>query len=109
MEVIGCIMRRDKIDIIIDILEISKVEITKTSIIHKANLNFKLADRYLQLLQKHGLIENRLNKYTITKNGKQFLKEANDMTLIYSFPLSKQSERHTERRSQLTETVLHEY
>ncbi len=74
-------MRRSRLDIIINILEVAKEGVHKTGIVYKANLNFKLADRYLDLLQKYGLIENRLDKYIITDKGKIFLDKANEIIL----------------------------
>lgn len=72
-------MRRERIDIIIEVLEIAKVGVNKTSIVYRANLNFKVADKYLELLQKYGLLENRLDKYIITEKGKRFLEKAQDV------------------------------
>jgi predicted transcriptional regulator len=76
-------MKRGRIDIIIDVLETAKVEVNKTRIVYKANLNFKIADKYLGLLQKNGLIEKKMDKYIITEKGKRFLERAQDMVLNY--------------------------
>ncbi len=72
-------MRRSRIDIIIDILEVANEAIHKTSIVYKANLNFTLVDKYLDILQKYGLIENRSGKYTATEKGKIFLEKAKEL------------------------------
>lgn len=72
-------MRRSRIDIIIDILEVAKEEVHKTAIVYKANLNFTLADKYLAILQKHDLIENKSDKYTATEKGKKFLEKAKEL------------------------------
>lgn len=74
-------MRRNSIDIIVDVLDIAIAGVNKTSIVYKANLNFKLADKYLALLQKHGLIENESDKYKTTEKGKIFLNKAKEVTL----------------------------
>ncbi|MCZ7393881.1 MAG: winged helix-turn-helix domain-containing protein [Candidatus Methanoperedens sp.] len=74
-------MRRNSLDIIVDILDIAIASVNKTSIVYKANLNFKLADKYLALLQKHGLIENESDKYTTTEKGKIFLNKAKEVIL----------------------------
>ena len=84
----GFIMRRSRMDIIIEVLDVAKGGINKTSVVYRTNLNFKLADRYLELLQKHGLIENRSDKYTTTDKGKIFLEKAKEITL----PLEDQSQ-----------------
>jgi predicted transcriptional regulator len=72
-------MRRSSLDIIIDILEVTKEAVHKTGIVYKANLNFKLADKYLDLLQKYDLIENKSDKYVATEKGKGFLEKAKEL------------------------------
>jgi len=73
-------MRRSRIDIIIDVLEVAKMGVNKTSVVYRTNLNFKLADKYLELLQTQGLVENRVNKYITTDKGKIFLEKAKEIT-----------------------------
>ncbi len=74
-------MRRSKMDIIIDVLEVAKMGVNKTSVVYRTNLNFKLADKYLELLQNQGLVENKLDKYITTDKGKIFLEKAREITL----------------------------
>jgi predicted transcriptional regulator len=74
-------MRRSKIDIIIDVLEVAKMGVNKTSVVYRTNLNFKLADKYLELLQNQGLVENKQDKYITTDKGKIFLEKAREITL----------------------------
>lgn len=74
-------MRRSKIDIIIDVLEVAKMGVNKTSVVYRTNLNFKLADKYLELLQNQGLVENKLDKYITTDKGRIFLEKAREITL----------------------------
>jgi len=64
-----------------DVLEVAKIGVNKTSVVYKSNLNFKLAERYLELLQKHGLVENRVDKYITTDKGKIFLQKAKELIL----------------------------
>ncbi len=73
-------MRRSRIDIIIDVLEAAQVGANKTKVVYKTNLNFKLAEKYLELLQRHKLIENKSDKYIITSKGKSFLNKAKEVT-----------------------------
>jgi predicted transcriptional regulator len=75
------IMRRSRIDIIINVLEVAKMGVNKTSVVYRSNLNFKLAQKYLELLQNHGLVENRVDKYITTDKGKIFLQKAKEITL----------------------------
>jgi len=74
-------MRRSRIDIIIDVLEVAIMGVNKTSVVYKSNLNFRLAEKYLELLQKHGLVEKRVDKYITTDKGKIFLQKAKEITL----------------------------
>ncbi len=74
-------MRRSRIDIIIDVLEVAVMGVNKTAVVYKTNLNFKLADKYLGLLQKQGFVENSVKKYKTTEKGKLFLAKAKELTL----------------------------
>ena len=74
-------MRRSRIDIIIDVLEVAKIGVNKTGVVYKTNINFKLADKYLDLLQKQGFVENIVDKYITTNKGKIFLDKAREITL----------------------------
>jgi predicted transcriptional regulator len=74
-------MRRSRIDIIIDVLEAAVLGVNKTAVVYKTNLNFKLAEKYLELLQKQGFLENTVNKYKTTDKGKIFLQKAKELTL----------------------------
>ena len=74
-------MRRSRMDIIIDVLEVAVISVNKTAVVYKTNLNFRLAEKYLGLLQKQGLVENTVNKYKTTEKGKIFLEKARELTL----------------------------
>jgi predicted transcriptional regulator len=50
-------MRRDKLDIILRILEIGNTPVKKTHILYKAGINFYQLSRYLDLLLKIGMVE----------------------------------------------------
>lgn len=83
-------MRRSRIDIIIDVLDAAQMGANKTSVVYKTNLNFKLADKYLGLLQKHELVENRSDKYITTAKGKIFLNKAKEVTQQLEEPSQNQ-------------------
>ncbi len=80
-------MRRSRIDIIIDVLDAAQMGINKTSVVYRTNLNFKLADKYLELLLKQGLVENNSDKYKTTENGKIFLEKAKEITQQLEEPI----------------------
>lgn len=74
-------MRRTETEIIVAILEAAGEPINKTAIVYKTNINFKLAKKYLDLLQANGLIEKNLeNKYQITDKGKSYLQKAKELS-----------------------------
>lgn len=50
-------IRRDKLDIILRILDIGNTPVKKTHILYKAGINFYQLTRYLDLLLKTGMIE----------------------------------------------------
>jgi predicted transcriptional regulator len=59
-------MRRDRLRIILDILDICNSGANKTKIVYQANLNFKAANIYIDILMNEGLLypqENMLNIY----------------------------------------------
>ncbi len=86
---VSLMKRRSKMDIIIDILEIlyKKDSCTKTEIVYRANLNFKVAEIYLTNLIKNGLItingSRGSKKYSITRKGKSFYENAIKFLSLY--------------------------
>jgi len=66
-------IRRDKLDIILRILDVGSVPVKKTHILYKAGINFYQLSRYLELLQKTGMIE-QINEpfpaYRTTEKGR---------------------------------------
>lgn len=69
---------RDRIAIIIDILEAvkySKEGMKKTRVMQDANLNYKQVKRYLNYLTNRGLLSvDGENEYLITSKGSKFLR-----------------------------------
>lgn len=69
-------VRRDKLDILARILEVTVAPCKKTHILYKANLNYYQLNRYLAELLDLGLVEEvkaPYNAYVITNKGKDFL------------------------------------
>ena len=68
--------RRDKIDIILTILEITNQPIKKTHILYTAKINFYQLTKYLQLILALGLVEeitDPFEGYKITEKGRVLL------------------------------------
>ena len=73
--------RRTKFDIVIAILDVVSGGATKTKIVYKANLNFNLATKYLDLLLEKGLVRTDSSRYEITGEGKTFLEKAKELQI----------------------------
>ena len=72
-------MRRTKFDIIVDIINLTMDGgANKTRIVYGANLNFKIANKYIDFLLDNGLIREEVKEgkkyYLATEKGVQFLK-----------------------------------
>lgn len=72
-------MRRDKLKILLSILEICDGDgVNKTRIVYQANINFKVAGVYLDMLTNEGLVEivnpGPRERYFTTEKGKEMLK-----------------------------------
>ena len=80
-------MRRSRMDIVVDVLEAAKNGVNKTAIVYRTNLNFTLAEKYLELLEKQGLLENKSDKYITSDKGKVFLAKAKEITMQLETPL----------------------
>lgn len=65
--------KRDKLEIMIDILEIVSVLSKKTHILYKANVNYAQLTKYLTALQELGMLHERDGEYVITDKGRIFL------------------------------------
>ena len=70
-------IRRDKLDIILRILEVGSSPVKKTHILYKAGINFYQLSRYLNFLLKLGLLEELSEPYVgyrTTEKGRACLK-----------------------------------
>ncbi|MFN4337216.1 MAG: winged helix-turn-helix domain-containing protein [Candidatus Nitrosocaldus sp.] len=76
MSVTTPIAKRDKIDILLRIVEVAITPARRTHILYKANLNFYQLNRYINDLLNLGLIREvdvPFKGYIATEKGKQFL------------------------------------
>ena len=65
---------RDRLDIIADILTITREGAKKTKIMHQANLSYKLLEHYLKrILEAKLASKNNDNVYLITDKGEVYL------------------------------------
>jgi predicted transcriptional regulator len=71
--------RRNSTEIVYELLALSKRGVSKSQMVHEANLNFRLATRYTMQLGQMGLIGKNASsqlaeKYYLTRKGEKVLK-----------------------------------
>jgi predicted transcriptional regulator len=72
-------MRRSKLEIVADILQVCLVPRGKTRIMCNARLNFTHATDYLRQLTSLGLLSQKNGKYKTTDKGRQFISAYNHL------------------------------
>ncbi len=86
-------MRRNRLEIIQSILDIASRGATKTQIVYRANLNFRMADELLARLLRAGYVNLERStkgrqRFVTTERGMAFLQEVEKvegvMTELYS-------------------------
>ncbi|MFQ5940580.1 MAG: winged helix-turn-helix domain-containing protein [Nitrososphaerales archaeon] len=69
-------VKRDRLDIILEMLEVSNVPVKKTHILFKTSINFYQLKKYLNLLQHLEMLQKvkePYKGYIITEKGRQLL------------------------------------
>jgi predicted transcriptional regulator len=74
--------RRDKHDIVLDILKIARGGKRKTHIMYKAKLSYGQLKVYLELLNDRGLLESNDGFYHTTSKGLDFIKTYEEISLF---------------------------
>ena len=69
--------RRSRLEIISEVLATCVPDgVNKTAIMYQNNLSYAQLERYLDLLQEHGLLErNDSGRYQITEEGEKMLEQ----------------------------------
>jgi len=67
--------KRSDVEISVDILKVARSEVKKSHIVYQTNLNFKLLDKYLEVLTKNNLITRPCDKktYITTEKGLKYI------------------------------------
>lgn len=65
-------MRRSNNDITVDILRVAMDGAKKTQIVYEANLNFKITQKYLEILKNKEFIRHENGLFITTDKGKVF-------------------------------------
>src|SRR5262245_27812602 len=87
-------IRRDKLDIILRILEVGNSPVKKTHILYKAGINFYQLSRYLDLLLKTGMMEEvqaPFVAYRTTEKGRVLMRLFSTAELEATVPNSANS------------------
>ena len=66
--------RRDRHDIVVDILKTARSGIKRTNLMHKAKLSHTQLKLYLYVLNENGLLESNNGLVRTTTKGTQFVK-----------------------------------
>ena len=88
--------RRDKHDIVLDILKIARGGKRKTQIMYKAKLSYCQLKEYLGLLNDKGLLESNDGFYHTTRKGLDFIRTYEGISLFKAH-----SEENTMNNSRL--------
>jgi len=75
---------RDRLEIIVDILNVASKGAKKTKIMYFANLSHKLLEKYLDEAVGLGFIYSDDDSYEVTKKGRTFLEKYNVFSSRYS-------------------------
>ncbi|AKB21850.1 winged helix-turn-helix domain-containing protein [Methanosarcina sp. WH1] len=75
------IQRRSRTDIAVAILKIANNRAKKTHIIYEVNLNFNIAQKYLEMLKEKELIRNENGLFITNDKGKIFQDIAKEIGL----------------------------
>jgi len=104
--------KRSRYEIIHDVLDQCQTGSKKTWVMYRANLSYDLTKKYLEDLEKLGLVENKEGLYYITEKGKQLLElldnwkqkktELDNMAILIKEYLPEDGKR---RKSKETEEV----
>lgn len=80
--------QRDKLSIIVEILEVAQQGAPKTHIMYRTNLNYKTLNRYVGLLLKKELLSKILNErmYKTTDRGVDFLECYHEIMELLKMP-----------------------
>jgi predicted transcriptional regulator len=100
-------MRRSKLEIHVDILEVLVHwgPLKLTHIMYKSNVNFSVLEKYLDFLTKQGLVEGKIigkerKFFTITQSGVAVLKQFKGLREVLPFVEEKT------KRSEISKTLL---
>ena len=80
--------KRNSLEIIAEILVLCKQSQTKTRVMYRTNLSWRMLQKYLSQLQSRGLLEvhHSVIKYTTTQKGLKFIKKWRELAKLLTLP-----------------------
>lgn len=77
--------KRDRVEIMAEILGLCSKPRTKTRVMYGTNLSWKMLQHYLSCMQEHGLLEleNNSTKYVTTERGQDFVEKWSELKALF--------------------------
>ena len=77
--------KRDRVEIMAEILELCSKPKTKTRVMYGTNLSWKMLQHYLAYMQEHELLEaqNDSTKYVTTERGRDFVEKWRELKALF--------------------------
>ncbi len=77
--------KRNRVEIIAEILGLCSKPTTKTRVMYGTNLSWKMLQHYLAYMQEHELLEvqNDSTKYVTTKRGQDFVEKWSELKALF--------------------------
>ncbi len=77
--------RRHKLDVIFEILSLAQNGVKRTRLVYQTNINFSMLRRYLNVLFRMGLIEDKGRMLVTTPRGVRFVEEYDEFRSKWNF------------------------
>jgi predicted transcriptional regulator len=90
---------RDRVEIVVDILNAASQGAKKTRIMYVANLSYRLLEKYLGETIRMGFLFFGSNGYEVTEKGRSFLEKYEEFSSKYSRVASDMKNMLSERRA----------
>jgi predicted transcriptional regulator len=83
MIMVDAVGRRNKLDIMTDLLRLSKNGSKKTRLVYLANINFNMLKKYVTLLESKGFIYNSDDLIYTSREGFDFLRQYDELMIAW--------------------------
>ena len=90
--------RRHKLDVIFEVLSLAQDGVKRTRLVNLTNINFSMLGRYLSVLFRMGLIEDKGRMLVTTPRGVRFVEEYDEFRSKWNF--YEEFDRSKQRREE---------